>query len=203
MKKNLSLLLATAIVGSFSLASLSTVAYAHDQNRSMGQQNSEMGQHQQMGKRGQMGQRGQKGGFLRLVCNDDGAERLETALEKFSGKITLSDEQTPLFEDFKSAALTAQTSFADDCTVPARGGDEDIVDRMENRQANMAAHLTAMEEVMPEFEAFFDSLTDEQKANLKPGQRGERGQRHGENGGDRDHDHDHDGGKGHGSHHNG
>lgn len=193
MKKNLSLLLATAIVGSLSLASLSTIAYAHDKQRGMGQQNSEMGQHQQMGKRGQMmGQRGQNGGFLRLTCADDGAARLETGLGKFSDKITLTDEQAPLFEDFKSAALTAQTSFADTCVVPLSGDDADVVDRMKNRQANMAAHLTAVEEFLPEFEAFFDSLTDEQKAELKPAQRGKGGQKRGGHGHGKGHNGSHD-----------
>jgi hypothetical protein len=42
----------------------------------------------------------------------------------------------------------------------------------------MSAHLAAMESVMPSLEAFFDSLTDEQKAGLRP----DRGDRRGPGG---------------------
>jgi len=177
MRNKTSIILATAIIGSLSLATLSTSAFAHDRERAMGKQNSQTSE--QMGKRGKMGQRGQQPGFMRLICADDGAVRLEKALGKFDEKLTLTDTQKPLFDEFKTAALTAQTSFSDNCTVPVRGGDANVIDRMKTRQANMAAHLTAVEEFMPQFEALFDSLTDDQKTALKQGRRGQ--------GHDRDH----------------
>ena len=171
MRNKTSIILATAIIGSLSLATLSTSAFAHDRERAMGKQNSQTSE--QMGKRGKMGQRGQPSGFMRLICADDGAVRAEKVLGKFSEKLTLTDTQQPLFDEFKTAVLTAQTNFSDNCTVPVRGGDADIIDRMKTRQANMAAHLTSVEEFMPQLEALFDSLTDDQKAALKQGRRGQ------------------------------
>jgi len=181
MKNMTSIILATAIVGSLSLATFSTSAFAHDRERAMGKQNSQTSE--QMGKRGKMGQRGEPSGFMRLICDDDGAVRIEKALDRFDKKLALSDTQRPLFDEFKTAALTAQTSFSDTCTVPVRGQDVDVIDRMKIRQANMAAHLTAVEEFMPQLEVLFDSLTDDQKSALKQGR---HGQAHGMDHGDKD-----------------
>jgi hypothetical protein len=124
------------------------------------------------------------GGLLALVCSTDGAERLETGLNSVSERVELTDEQTALFETFKSNALIAQTTYSDSCIAPVaqgEGADLDLVDRMQHRQANMSAYLEAMNTVMPSLEAFFDSLTDDQQSDLRPDRselrRGHGGQR--------------------------
>jgi hypothetical protein len=62
----------------------------------------------------------------------------------------------------------------------------DFSERLEKRIAFEKAQLAALEAVQPSASAFFDSLSDEQKAQLAPerGDRGERGGReHGPRGG--------------------
>ena len=177
MKHATSLLLSAAIVGSLSVASFAPAAYADEPNgwRKGGDR---MEQH--MNDRDGRGM-GRRGGFIRLMCSEDGAARLELMLNHIDNRITLTDEQKALYDTFKTDALAAQTQFADNCVKPERGPETDIVDRIKANQANMKAMVTAMDEVIPSFEAFHDSLTDAQKAEMKP-QRGnwdgDRGPRH-------------------------
>ena len=62
----------------------------------------------------------------------------------------------------------------------------DAVDNIRLRQSLGEARLTAVDSVLPAFEAFFDSLTDDQKAELAPqahrGAHGPRGGDHGRGG---------------------
>jgi hypothetical protein len=126
----------------------------------------------QMG--GQMG--GKRGGVLALVCAPEGADRLEHLLLSISQRVDPTTEQQPLYDAFKSAALTAQTDFSDACTEArpqqtAEATPADLADRMKTRLAIEKAHVEAMTNVIPTFEAFYDSLTDEQKLSLEPRRR--------------------------------
>jgi hypothetical protein len=159
MTKKASLLIAAAIVGSISFTTFAPVAYARD--RDVAEKNEK--------------RRGGAGGFIRLMCNENGAVRLEKTLTRVDEKLSLSTEQQTLFSDLKTAALTAQTVFSDNCTKPVKQDKPDMIDRMKLRQANMSAHLTAMESVMPELELFFDSLTDAQKKKIRHNRRSHRG----------------------------
>jgi hypothetical protein len=121
------------------------------------------------------------GGLLDLVCSERGAERLEVAFVRLSHRIEITAEQQPLFDALKADALTAQTQFSDTCASVrpqvAEGQQPaavNPVDRMQDRIAIEKAHTAALEAVLPSFEAFFNSLTDEQKAQLQP-QRGPGG----------------------------
>lgn len=172
MKKTASILLTTAIVGSLGLAALTPAAHADERGFGKRGERGERGEH--MAERGQRGPGG-PGGFIHLMCSQEGAARLEAALGNVGERLTLTDEQNALLDELKTVALSAQTEFADNCTTPVRGQDTDIIERMKTRQTNMAAHLTAMSDVVPALEAFYDSLTDDQKAQLKPGPRGDRG----------------------------
>jgi hypothetical protein len=130
------------------------------------------------------------GGIFQLAsvsCAPQAAERMETRLGRVSERLDLTADQLPLFDAFRTSALTAQTSFADACaTLPA--GPEastDLIQRLEQRLEVDGARLTAMTELLPQFKAFYESLTDAQKAELMP-MRGERqgmmqgkGHRHG------------------------
>lgn len=125
------------------------------------------------------------GGVLALVCSENGADRLEHMLLNMKQRTDPTAEQQPLFDDFQAAALIAQTDFADSCATarPAADAaeDMDIVDRLRAGLEVQQAHLDAMNAVLPKFETFFDSLSDEQKAQLTPrrgdGKRGDRFER--------------------------
>lgn len=111
-----------------------------------------------------------------------GAEAVEVALVKLSHRIDLTTEQQGLLETLKTSALSAAEDFATATeglrpTPPAEGAEKvmpSVAERLENRIAIEKAHVAALEAVQPAVVAFFDSLTDEQKAELAP-QRGERG----------------------------
>lgn len=170
MKTTTSLLLATAVIGSLSLTALAPAAYADERGKGMRGK----GEH---GER--MGHRGGPGGFIHLMCSEKGAERLESALGHVAEKIDLTSDQQSLLAELKTVALSAQTNFADTCTTPARDDDSNMIDRLKARQSNMAAHVAAMDDVVPALETFYDSLTDEQKAELKPNKHGKGFGRHG------------------------
>lgn len=122
------------------------------------------------------------GGLLMLACSERGADRLEHMLLSLSQRLDPTADQQPLFEDFRAAALTAQTGFADRCAElrPEDGfaGAPDLVKRLEAGIAIGEARLAAMNEVLPALETFYGSLTDQQKALLEP-RRGSRDGRHG------------------------
>ncbi len=111
-------------------------------------------------------------GILGLVCSDRGAEALEIAFVRWSHRLDLTAEQEKLFDALKTKALTTQTSFADECqaALPDRTADArpDLLEGLKARLAVEEARLTAMNGILPDFEAFYTSLTDAQKADLTP-----------------------------------
>jgi hypothetical protein len=126
------------------------------------------------------GPRGGRGGDMLNV--ERGVEAVEIALVRLSHSLELTAEQQPLFDALKTAALSAATDF-DAATeglrpvAPAAGGTAavpDMAERLGHRIAMQTAHLAALEAVQPAAIAFFDSLTDEQNAQLTP-QRPDRG----------------------------
>ena len=118
----------------------------------------------------------QGGGFGDLLNFGRGAEGVEIALVRLSHAIELTAEQQPLFDAFKTAAIGAAEDLSTALeglrpTAPAEGETAtvpDFSDRLENRIAIETAQLAALEAVQPSATAFFDSLTDEQKASLMP-----------------------------------
>lgn len=111
------------------------------------------------------------GGLFNLVCSDRGAERLEIGFVRLSHRLDLTDAQKPLFDALKATALTTQTSFADECKTaqPAKSATKpDMLERLKSGIKRDEARLTAMNAVLPDLEAFYASLTDEQKASLTP-----------------------------------
>ncbi|MEO6012241.1 MAG: Spy/CpxP family protein refolding chaperone [Devosia sp.] len=119
---------------------------------------------------GDMGRGGPR--FLALICSDKGAEALDVAFTRMTHRIDLTDAQKTLFDTFKTTALTTQTSFADACkaAMPDQTA-ETKPDLLTGLKAGLKvdqARLTAMNAVLPSFEAFFTSLTDAQKADLMP-----------------------------------
>lgn len=112
------------------------------------------------------------GGWLMLACSDKGTEALEIALVRMDHRLDLSADQQKLFDAFRTKALSTATSFADTCKAerPAAdaGAKPDVLDRIKAGIAIEQARLTALNEVLPDFESFFNSLSDQQKADLLP-----------------------------------
>ena len=129
---------------------------------------------------------GARGGFpaAGLMCSENSAGRFEMILGRVADRIELSDEQTEAYQELKSSALGALTSVSAVCAENAPDGTGDLMDRLATMQALMAARLAAFEQVMPSLETFYDSLSDEQKARIRPENFGQRrGMRGGNSGG--------------------
>jgi hypothetical protein len=122
-----------------------------------------------------MRMRGGAGQILALVCSERGADRLEHMLLNIEQRTDPTADQQSLYDTFKSAALDAQADFATTCAAARpdanQAEDADLVDRLKAGLDVQQAHLDAMNAVLPSFEAFFDSLTDEQKQALEPPRR--------------------------------
>jgi len=122
-------------------------------------------------------------GIIDLLGTPRGAEALEIAFVRLSHRIDLTDTQKPLFEDLKTTALAAQSSFADAAkaareSLTANNQRPDLVTGLKARVAVDTARLEAINTVLPKLEAFMNSLSDQQKADLMPrrGHVGIRGQ---------------------------
>lgn len=196
-------LVTTALAGLMGLTALAPGAYAQsaptapaasgaaqpDDNGGMRSDNGPRGK--RPGEHRHAAQRG--GGIAGLICSADGAAQLETRLTDIATKLALTAEQQPLFDAYRTAALTAQTSFAESCAklqpadaTPATRPDAVAV--LKQRQARQTARLTALNAVLPSFEVLYNSLTDAQKAVLQPlvgPQRGDHGPRGDDRGGAR------------------
>ena len=122
-----------------------------------------------------------RGGFIDFR-GGNASEAVEIALVRLSHAIDMTAEQQSLFDTLKTDALAAAETFstAVEGLRPAAPVEGQTAERpefsemLENRIAFETAHLAALEAVQPALSAFFDSLTDEQKASLMP-ERGERG----------------------------
>jgi hypothetical protein len=119
------------------------------------------------------GPRGERGGIAGLTCSTDGASQLETRLADLATQLKLTTEQQALFDAYKTAALSAQTTFADTCAkvqpVDAKpAARPDALTVLKDRHSRQTAGLDALNAVLPSFEALYNSLDDTQKAALLP-----------------------------------
>ena len=168
-----------ALVTAISLISFAPAAFAEGPNRpgADGMRNHRMLDFQ--------AKRGGPGNFelVALTCNSRAADRIDTRFDKLAERLTLTADQHKLFDTFRAAALTAQTTFADSCgdlrptkaDRAARTERPDMIDRMELRLKIDAARLAAMNSVFPDLKAFYSSLTDAQKQLLMRGHGGRPG----------------------------
>jgi hypothetical protein len=111
------------------------------------------------------------GRLLALACSPRGAQALDTYFTRIQHRLELTVDQQKLFDTFRTKALTAQTSFADSCksAMPDKtAGKPDMLAQLKAGLAVDQARLTAMNSVLPDFEGFFTSLSDSQKAHLMP-----------------------------------
>lgn len=120
---------------------------------------------------------GWRDGLLDVVCSDRGAEMLDIAFVRASYRLDLTEAQKPLFEALKTAAMSAQADFADTCAA-ARTTDQaqaDLLGTIKSRLAIDTARIEAINSTLPALTAFYDSLTDAQKAALAPHRHGGKG----------------------------
>ena len=126
------------------------------------------GPHDGMGQRGDL-----RANLLDLACGDRGAEALAMGFVHIEYAVKPTATQAPLLDALKTTALADQKTFADACKTAtgdakADAGKPNLVDRLQTRLAIDTAKVTALTDVLPKFKAFYDSLTDDQKAKLEP-----------------------------------
>ena len=148
--------------------------------------------HGPMGNFGPRNQGPRQGGAMGFFDFGRGGEGIEIALVRLSHRIDMTAEQQALFDTLKTDALAAADTFtkATEALRPAKPADgataerPGIGERLDTRIAIETAQLDALKSVQPAAKAFFDSLTDEQKAQLMPqrpdGQMGKHGQHQGQ-----------------------
>ena len=122
---------------------------------------------------------GLRGNLLNIACGDRGAEALEIGFIHVQYSVKPTPAQQPLFDALKTSALADQKTFADACksAMDQKTGDAgkpSILDRLQTRVTIENAKVTALNDVLPKFTAFYNSLTDDQKAKLEPRQGGPR-----------------------------
>ena len=192
MKTLTSTAIVAIVAGTIGFTGLIPVAFAQEGPNPGGQQpGQQLGHHMQMP--GQFGNqriermrnaRGPegRGTLLALVCSDDAAERTEIGFVRLGHRLELTPEQQTLFDDLKTATLTAQTQFADQCAKPAEPTSADAqptvpnpVEHLTAQIGNDTLRLELTQGLLPKLEAFYNSLTDEQKASLQPQRDGRDG----------------------------
>jgi hypothetical protein len=207
MDKLTRILLTTAFAGAMGITGLGSLAYAQDNMGAPKDAPPMLQLDDNGGQRGDHGPRDDRrggrddarGGIAGLICSTDGATTLETKLGDLSTALKLTTTQQPLFDAYKTAALSAQTTFAATCPQPpaAPATDAqpatppDAVTVLKDRVTRETAELDALNAVLPSFEALYNSLDDTQKAALMPlvgphhgphddrgGDRGDRAGRH-------------------------
>ena len=117
-----------------------------------------------------------RGGFLDFFGRGNSTEAVEIALVRLSHAVEMTTEQQALFDTLKTDAMAAAETFSTAVeglrpAAPVEGQTAErpeFSDMLENRIAFETAHLDALKAVQPSLSAFFDSLTDEQKADLMP-----------------------------------
>ena len=127
-------LIATLLIGTLGAGVFTTTAMARDHRQGFGP----------------------GGGFpvAGKICSENGGQRFGNMLTHAAERIDLTDEQTTSFETFKAVAISAQATVVEVCTELALEKDADLIDRLNFRQAIMAAQLDAMTNTMPAPEKF-------------------------------------------------
>lgn len=116
------------------------------------------------------------GGFGGVLDVDRGGEAIEVAIVRLSHRLDLSTEQQALLDTLKTDALAAAEVFSAATeglrpSAPVEGQAPerpDFAQALDTRIAFDSARLAALESIQPAATAFFDSLSDEQKAQLQP-----------------------------------
>jgi|GEM_PF-3269520 len=130
-----------------------------------------------------------RGGLLAAACSAKGPAILQRLLDRGARRLDLSADQQKLFDAFRTTALSAETTFSDSCKadMPQKGAARpDLPARLKAGLAIDQARVTALTSVLPDFTAFYTSLSADQQAKLprmlRMGQGGGQPQQHWSNG---------------------
>lgn len=104
-------------------------------------------------------------GFGRM-CGPGPAGFVEWRLEQMAPTLKLSDAQRSKFDELKSASAKSTEALRSACVANAS---PTMPGRMEAMEKRMEAMLTASKAIRPTLDAFYASLTAEQKAQLDSG----------------------------------
>lgn len=105
-------------------------------------------------------------GFDRM-CGPGPAGFVEWRLERLAPTLKLSDAQGAKFDELKSVSGKSSETLR---SAGAASIAPTIAGRMEAMEKRMEAMLAASKAIRPTLDAFYASLTDEQKAQLDSGQ---------------------------------
>lgn len=166
------------VAAAIALTAFTPAAFAAGPERDGRDGQREMRMHRHDGgdmRRGGMRMNMRGGGALALGCGPNAAERIEHALVSLSYRVNPTGEQVGLLDALKTKALEAQQELAVTCdaVLPDRAAAAapatrpNMLEAMQSRLKIEEARVAALGAVLPSFEAFFNSLTDEQKATLE------------------------------------
>ena len=105
-----------------------------------------------------MGRRG-----FGAMCNPGSSGFAEWRADRIAELVKLTDAQRAAFDDFKSASVKSAEVMRNACQADVP---ETIVGRTEAMEKRMDAMLQAVRATRPALEAFYATLSDEQKARL-------------------------------------
>ena len=100
------------------------------------------------------------------MCNPRSAGFAEWRLDRLERVVKPTDAQRAKFDEFKAASNKAAETMRSACAtdIPTT-----MVGRMEAMEKRLDAMLQAVKTVRPALEAFYATLSDEQKASLNAG----------------------------------
>lgn len=109
-------------------------------------------------------------GFAGFLCREGAAEFVEVSLVRLAYRLDLTEEQRPLFDSFRETALAAQADFAEVCASASLDQNDapDLVEMLHRQLVITEAQADALAAILPDFEALYNSLTEEQMAALGP-----------------------------------
>ncbi len=107
---------------------------------------------------GMMGWRGMAG-----MCDPRAAGLAEWRTQRIASLVKPTDAQKKALDDLRAASAKAAETIAAACP---RDFPTNPSQRMELMEKRLEAMLTAIKTVRPAFDAFYNSLTDEQKARV-------------------------------------
>ncbi|MBM3530335.1 MAG: hypothetical protein FJX62_19810 [Alphaproteobacteria bacterium] len=103
-------------------------------------------------------------GMSSRMCSPGAAGFAEWRTERLERVLRLTDAQKPKFDEFKAASAKAAEAMRAACTtdIPVS-----MTARMAAMEKRMEATLAAVKTVRPALDAFYATLTDEQKARIE------------------------------------
>jgi hypothetical protein len=115
---------------------------------------------------GMMGWGGGRAGGMGMLCNPGGAGLAEWRMQRIEQLIQPTDAQKAALNELKTASAKAAEQISAACPreFPASASA-----RMELMEKRMETMLAAIKTVRPAFDAFYATLSDEQKAKLDRG----------------------------------